>query len=262
MSAEPVWGCLGSCTVCGRSSGWWLAHGDRYRCVHPNIRCLDQLTETLDELDRVAALAARPAGPARGAWARLRKDVPVTARRTLAEDSLRHGLGHGSPFFRPGMEEGAPWVVVAETNLGHLIVPGGASGDHVRKVNAHWRLLSGQGREVAMGGARAVAGCVVDPAGVLLDCWGEGVVTPGSPRWVPITRVTSWLRCSACSEPLWPGCLVSTPGGRCVTCVARDEADDPREWPDEPRDPGMLLRPEHLGGPKRRKVASTRHETS
>lgn len=252
-----VWGLLGTCVVCGHGAGWWYAHGDQYRCAHPTGRCLEQLTDTLEELDRAATTAAR-SGPARGAWARIAGAAVPTGPRA---DGVRRGVGQGSPFFVPGMIEGAPWVAIAETNFGHLTCVS-ATEAHARKVAVRYRALAAIGRDVSLTGSRAVAGAVVDPTGALSDEWGDRPITLGSPRWTPITMVSQWMRCAGCGRALWPGSVVTVTTGRCRGCTAPGEAADPRPWPSEPRDPGMIGRPEYLGGPKPVKRATAKGRES
>lgn len=250
-----VWGLLGTCVVCGHGAGWWYPHAGQYRCAHPTGRCLESLSETLAELDRVVAPRT---GPVRGAWARIAGTAMSTGPRF---DAVRRGLGEGSPFFVPGMTEGSPWVAVAETNFGILTCVS-TTEEHARKVGAHYRAAAERGYSVGGPTSRGFAGAVIDPTGALSQQWGDRPVVPGSPRWTPITMVSQWTRCAGCDRALWPGSLVTVTGRRCRACTAPTELDDPRPWPVEPSDPGMVGRPEYLGGPKPVKRSSAKGKES
>lgn len=252
-------GLLGSCVVCGHSTVWWYRASDRYHPVHRQPACVGRLTETLAELETVAAGAARlSAGPRRGAWARRGAG---TVAGTASPAGVRHGLSRGSPFHRPGMLDGAPWVALAQTNYGLLSVPAHVDEDHARDVCRRWRLLSERGQDISHGGVVACGAVVMDPCGVVVESWGEPPA-PDRSRWRPIRRVRDWTRCTGCAEVLWPGCLATIADGLCAFCTAADEVDDPRVWPEEPGDPGMAARPEYLGGPKVKKGSTRSSEGS
>lgn len=260
LSDSLEFGLLGSCVVCGQSTGWWYRASDRYHPVHRLSMCTGRLAETLTELETIAAGAARlSSAPRRGAWAR--RGATSAAGTSSPAAGMRYGLSQGSPFHRPGMLEGAPWVAVAQTNFGHLSAPAHVNEAHARSVCRHWRALTDRGWEISPGGVEAVGAMVVDPSGVVVESWGDPFAV-GQRRWRPITRLSHWTRCAGCSDVLWPGCLVTVAGGLCVTCTAADEHDDPRVWPGEPSDPGVSARPEHLGGPKRPKTSGRSAEGS
>lgn len=230
-------GVLSRC-YCGSSAGLWIEHEGQYVCVHQ--RCLRGLADVLEELGQLSSAAANPDAP-RGAYARraARATQATVSRITLAP------LSKGSPFHVPGMVEGAPWTVLVETNLGHLSVPCNRNEAHARKANRSYRGASEKNLEAAFGGIWAVGGMIVTPTGEIEDPWGEPP-SIGASRWRAVSRSAHWIECSRCHRQLWPGCLYGVESGRCVTCMAADETDDPRVWPDEPPYPGDDARPDHL----------------
>lgn len=240
-------GLLGSCVSCGRSSHNWAEHADQLHCVCDRWDCLVKMAEALEEQEKTSTV--RRAGGSRGVFARRGATRAGSAPRAAS----RYGLDPGSPYWRPGMLDGAPWTALAETNYGQVMVPCGTNEAHARKVVRGWRTLAESGYEVGHGGRYAVAGTVVDPRGEFSDEWGD-VIVASKPRWSPIWRVRDWTRCTGCDVVLWPGCLASVADGQCVSCVSATESDDPRVWPDEPRDPGLANYPPHLGGPKKTKA--------
>lgn len=230
-------GVLSRC-YCGQSAGMWIEHDGQYVCVHE--RCLPGLPGVLEELEQLAGVAAAPDKP-RGAYAR--RAVHAT-QSTISRLSLAP-LGKGSPFHVPGMVEGAPWTVLAETNLGHLSAPCNRNESAARRANLAYRSAFEKGFQAAYGGIWAVGGMIVTPAGDIEDQWGHAPVV-GAPRWRAVFRTSHWGECSRCHRQLWPGCLIGVESGRCVSCMAADETDDPRVWPDEPPYPGDNARPDHL----------------
>lgn len=234
---DLVPGVLSRC-YCGQSAGMWIEHEGQYVCVHE--RCLSGLPGVLEELAHLDGAAAVPDKP-RGAYARraVRATQTTVSRLTFAP------LGKGSPFHVPGMVEGAPWSVLAETNIGHLMVPCHSNESAARKANRAYRSAWERGFEAAFGGVRAMGGMIVTPTGAVEDEWGAAPVL-GTPRWRAVSRASHWTECSRCHRQLWPGCLTGVESGRCMSCMATDEMDDPRVWPDEPPYPGDNALPDHL----------------
>lgn len=145
-----------------------------------------------------------------------------------------------SRFWRPGRNTRfAPWVALAETNLGFVALDLGERVDAARERVASWhRIATGSGAfpdpALIMVGA-----VVVDPRGDIHDGWklpGIGSMPDpvGSPRWAQLRRITEWTSCSSCRERRWPGCYVLAAGGGCSLCQPLRELQDPRAWPSEP----------------------------
>lgn len=238
---------LSSVCHCGRPCAQWLELDGRYVCVHGQRRCRDALPEVLEEIRESEQAAGQPDVP-RGAYARRRSHGAVGTVTRLHTAPL----GAGSPFHRPGMPAGAPWVVLSDTNQGHVQIPCGGDETKARALNSHNRVMTGRGWEIAYGAVFAAGGAVVTPAGELVDCWGSPVVI-GRPRWRPLTRVSYWMRCAGCHRQLWPGCLVTLADTLCSTCARQGERDDPRVWPPEPAYPGDDARPDHLKKAEKRR---------
>lgn len=237
---ELVPGVLALCH-CGRSSLTWIEHEESYVCVHDALKCLLALPAVLEELERASEAATAPDAP-RGAYARrqARGSVMTTPSRICIAPR-----GQGSPFHVPGMMRGAPWTVLTETNFGHLYTPCNVNEKAARAHNDRNRVMSERGWEIGHGAVYAVGGAVVTPTGEAVETWGR-VPVYGSPRWRPITRASYWMRCAGCSRQLWPGCVISVSAHCCVTCMASEEGEDPRVWPQEPGYPGDDARPDHL----------------
>lgn len=233
---NPVPGVLSRC-FCGFSAGQWVEYEGRYVCVHE--RCLSALPAVLAELAELRGAAA-PDAP-RGAYARR---APRATHATVSRLSTAP-LSQGSPFHVPGMGDGAPWTVLVETNLGHLSLPCHHNEQAARHGNRAYRGSFESGREAAFGGVHAIGGMIITPTGAIEDAWGEPP-TYGVSRWRPVSRTGHWTICPGCQRWLWPGCLVGVGTSRCVTCMAEEETDDPRIWPDEPGYPGDDALPDHL----------------
>lgn len=145
-----------------------------------------------------------------------------------------------SPFWRPGMNTtNEPWVALAETNVGHLMVPCGANMIYAREVATRWRLLTELGHGIGYAEAHCVGAAVVDPRGEVQECWRlpevGSVPVPGGPtRWAPLIRLQRWQTCLGCGERRWPGTWVVQGVTGCALCQPAREADDPRVWPVEP----------------------------
>lgn len=233
---DLVAGVLSQC-YCGSPAVQWIEHEGQYVCVHE--RCLAGLPAVLEELAELRSVVAAPASP-RGAYARRTARAPrvVVSRLTVAP------LGMGSPFHVPGMVEGAPWTVLVQTNLGQMSLPCNRNEPAARRGNQRYRAMWERGLEAAYGGVRAVGGMIVTPAGSVDDAWGDAPVI-GSSRWRPVHRTGDWRSCTSCGRQLWPGCFVGVQSGCCAVCMASDEKDDPRVWPDEPPYPGDDAWPGH-----------------
>ena len=246
-------GLAAPCCACHRTAWHWHAADDQLYPLH--AACVGKLFEHWravltgeeSEHEPVALRAAR-----RGAYGRRQAVVQATEVAPLSPDA-RYPASPGSPYFVPGMVENAPWVALAETNAGHLVVPSGPNETHARDVTRRWRLIAERGNPIANGGTFAVGAVVVGPDGVCSDAWGDAP-TPGSPRWAWSSRRSEWGKCSGCDRLFWPGCV--TVGGQCQECVRARETADPRRWPSDPPYPGDLAVPEHFTKAPRRLGAS------
>ncbi len=140
-----------------------------------------------------------------------------------------------SPFWRPGMNTRfEPYVALAETNLGHVVVPCGRDVDQAREVVTRWRGLAEQG----VSERRIYGAAVVGPRGEIVEAWklplcGSVPDPSGPPRWAPVRRINQAVSCIRCGVERWPGCYVALDQRGCSQCMPLDEGDDPRPWPGE-----------------------------
>lgn len=162
VSAALRPGILASCCVCRRSSVWHWFDGTRYHPLHNTPHCIAGLFDEWRALIAAGEVRSIEAVRLTGAYARRARDVP-------AELSSRDG---GSPYFRPGMAAGTPWVAVAKLADGReLITPCAHNEAHARQVSARWHALARQGIAGYRGDAVPVSGWVVDPTGQHLAEW-------------------------------------------------------------------------------------------
>jgi hypothetical protein len=137
VRAQLVPGLLSACGVCGQGSAfhWRYPTGVR-RFVAVHAHCVHRLVA--EWLDMVASArgASAPAGMAlTGAYARRRA---VTAAAGTPDRGFSSSLG--SPYFRPGMLVGAPWVAVASApGVVPLICPAGCNEGHAWAVALRYR---------------------------------------------------------------------------------------------------------------------------
>lgn len=157
----------------------------------------------------------------------------------VAPSDLDGARSRRSPYWVPGMSTLVePWVALAESNAGHVIVPCGANEDYAREVVARWQVFAERGMGISGGGrVKAVGACVVDPRGEIHECWrldGGSFPEPGgAPRWVPLVSVKEWTTCTGCGARRAPGWWVTLDRSGCSACQPERERDDPREWPFE-----------------------------
>lgn len=171
LLANLVGGILSTCCTCRVASATHWEHEGRYIPLHE--RCVDHLiqewrTMIAHEEASLPAPVERPMGAyARRAAARVvGPERPPVAYRAVS-------VSLGSPFFIPGMEEGAPWVAVANMPDGiPRISPAGANGEaHVRKVNSLWQAAAVRGYTLTFDGVLPLGGYVCDPTGARLEEW-------------------------------------------------------------------------------------------
>lgn len=247
VTASLVKGIYATCRACpGGVTTYWREPGGTYVPVHG--RCVERmLTEIAERTAGGVPQAARPTGRLTGAYARRAAAAATGSARPVEKGRVSRDLG--SPFFRPGMAEGEPWVIVADTNLGQWCRLD-KQEEHARATSRRWRLLTEAGRSVDSAGTAMLGAVLVTATGELSEPWGDAV-TIGSPRWMGLSRLSDWTWCSSCRNPLWPLRMV-TADGRCSVCARADEESDPRPcWPSEPSDPGVAHYPVWLGGPRK-----------
>lgn len=246
------YGQTSACVACEHSAiHWWRMPTGEYIPVHASCahRLIEQWHERIEtgDIDQPELTGGARAGAyARRATATGARVHPPRPR-SVPSRSL------GSPWFRPGMAEGTPWVLVSETSNGRAVELF-TGRDHAEQVMRHTALLAAQGQPRSFGSPVAVGSVLLDPTGAVVDGWGEAFELDSAPRWPPMGRTQTWTTCRSCAAVLWPQRLVSA-DGRCRACVEAVEAADPRRWLGEPTDPGMAARPPQYGGPKRRKAA-------
>lgn len=247
------YGLTSGCVACDHSTiHWWPAPTGEYIPVHPTCagRLVGHWRERIESGD--VGQPELGGGSRRGAYARRATDTG--ARIHPPRPASKPSRSLGSPYFRPGMPEGAPWAVVVETHNGRDVFLHGDNEQHARHVLGHYEALTRRGLPISLGGPLATGAALLDPTGAVVDGWGEEFDLDSPPRWEPMGRAKNWMRCSGCEAVLWPLRLIST-DNRCRDCVAAREGHDPRVWLSEPADPGMDARPPHYGGPKRKKGA-------
>lgn len=206
-------GILGCCRVCDQATGWWWRHGRDYYPLHD--RCIGRLVELWAQVDDVVA----PTGPVRrtGAYARraAAHSVPQVVTPVQTGATSRDG---GSPYFRPGMPAGAPWVACVLTMAGVAVAPCSLNEQGARDAAAHWGALGRAGFPHS-GGAQIAGSWVVDPDGTVFPVWGQ-VVAPGEALpWEPLTRLGHWETCRGCAVRMWPGCWRGDESGLCAQCL-------------------------------------------
>lgn len=212
VMAELHSGILAACCVCQHSSSFWWRHDREYHPLHE--RCVDRLIELWGQMG--ASGAAAPQVTRRtGAYARR---AAVSAEPAAVARAVSVDLG--SPFFRPGMPQGAPWTACALTMTGVSFVPCGLNEDFARTTVNRWAILMQQG---APGGPRdtMIAGCsLVGPDGTVHVANGQVPPLPGEPLpWEPITQRAEWATCAGCQARLWPGRWRGQESGRCLDCL-------------------------------------------
>lgn len=147
-----------------------------------------------------------------------------------------------SPYWRRGMERGAPWVALAECNTGQFIVPCGTDPAAAAAAVRRWRSIA-ESEQREPSGRRIVGAAVVDPHGDIVSSWalntreGHTPNVGGPPRWTPLMRVSQATECGQCHTVRWPGCWMAPDLDGCAQCMPADEVGDPREWPKDPLKP-------------------------
>jgi hypothetical protein len=201
--------------VCDHSAGRWWRSGQEYYPLHD--RCVTRLVELWSELDTtVEPMASTPARRT-GAYARR---LATTARHPATPPVLTSGASRdgGSPFFRPGMSAGAPWVACTLTMASLMITPCADNKAHAQRVAANYAALARAGQP-APAGADIAGTWIVGPDGTVTPVWGQ-VVAPGEALpWELLDRLSAWADCRECGTRMWPGRWRGRDSGRCADCL-------------------------------------------
>jgi hypothetical protein len=177
------YGMIGGCSACGHTAvHWWRMPAGEYIPVHEG--CAHRLVAGWRERVEAGDLRAPDlaAGARRGAYAR--RAAPDGSRVHPPRPASRRSRSLGSPFFRPGMPEGAPWVIVVESHHGRLNFVHGDDEVHARAVLGHYEALTGRGWPISWGGPVAVGAVLLDPSGAVVDRWGEEFDLAAPSPWV------------------------------------------------------------------------------
>jgi hypothetical protein len=174
IAGALVDGLTSACLVCDHSAiHWWPMPDGLYIPVHRGCtgRMAEHWRERIEAGDAEQPPADLPAAPRRGAYAR--RSTASGARLHPPRAKAAPSRSMGSPHFRPGMPLGAPWVIVVESHHGRLVFVHGDHEAHARKVLGYYEALAANGQPVTAGGATAVGAALLDPAGNVVDGWGE-----------------------------------------------------------------------------------------
>ena len=176
------------CVVCDHSTRYhWRMPSGEYIPIHAG--CVPRLVAHWHE--RVeAGDVDQPevvSGARRGAYARRATSTGARVHppraRSLPSSSM------GSPWFRPGMPQGAPWIIVIESTHGRLTFCHGDNEPHAREVLRFYRATTANGTPLLFpGGPVAVGAALLDPAGDVVDGWGEEFDLDSPSRWSPPPR--------------------------------------------------------------------------
>lgn len=217
-------GYTASCAECSARCATWWRGADFYACVHE--KCAPRLVERCPSLAGRAPAVAQGAVVRRGAYAR-HAGAAATAPPLFV------------PARFPGYINNVAWLAVAETSIGHVVVPCGGNAGHGVSVVRRWELLAAAHHPIGSGDVRAYGAALFTPEGEAALTWG---LCPdvGSPVWEQLARVRDWCLCSGCSGYLWPG-RWTTRAGLCWIC-----GGDGRPWPAEPDFPGEDFVPDHM----------------
>lgn len=167
VAVALVPGTLSACCACRRGSIWHWEHDGRYVPLHRT--CIGKLIEEWQALIASGQTeSVQTTGKLAGAYARR-----AAARSGASRPPTRAvSASLGSPYFRPGMPEGAPWVAVADMSSDvPLITPCGLNEAHARQVNDRRRAATEHGFAPDLHGPLPRGGWVVDPAGAISDRW-------------------------------------------------------------------------------------------
>lgn len=225
-------GILGSCCACGHTCGtWWHDGTGAYTALHE--RCAPKLVEMWQAMIEDGIGETPAVGRLTGAYARraaARAGGRTGTDRTAPPISVR-SVDRGSPFFRPGMPDGSPWVAFGQSITGQPLVPCG-SQQAARDAVTRWRSYSE--RDITPPGmTTVVGGVVVGPDGALSESWGR-YPTPGEPEpWLSLIQSRDWFTCGQCGQRRHSGCWRAL-DRVCMPCVREGEQDGRPAWPVDP----------------------------
>lgn len=166
------YGLTSACLVCEHSAiHWWRMPDGLYIPVHATCtgRMVEHWRERIESGDLDEPELAT--GARRGAYARRSTETGARVHPPRAKTAPSRSLG--SPWFRPGMPEGAPWAIIVESHHGRLNFVHSDDEGHVRKVLRQDRALTERGLPLWPGGPMAVGAALLDPTGAIVDRWGE-----------------------------------------------------------------------------------------
>jgi hypothetical protein len=225
-------GILGACCVCDHATGWWWQRDRDYYPMHD--RCVERLIELWAQTEDVVA---RPVGPVRrtGAYARRAATLSTSTSNAPIEParSVRISRDGGSPYFRPGMPVGAPWVACVLTTANMSVVPCSNNEASARGIAARWAASARAGHPYS-NDAEIVGSWVVGPDGVLSPIWGQTVAPDEALPWERLTRLRRWEDCRGCGARMWPGRWRGDVSGHCLDCL-RPVSTRPSWPPDSER---------------------------
>jgi hypothetical protein len=173
IAAALVDGLTSACVACDHSAfHWWRMPDGLYLPVH--AACADRVIghwrERIDTGD--LEQPALDTGARRGAYAR--RSTATGARVHPPRAKAMPSRSLGSPWFRPGMPEGAPWAIVIESHHGRLNFVHGDNEAHAREVFRFYEATTRGGMPLlSIGGPTAVGAVLLDPTGAIVDRWGE-----------------------------------------------------------------------------------------
>lgn len=180
-------GLTSGCSVCEHSAmhHWRMPTGE-YIPIHPACvrRLIEQWRERVATGDVDTPTVAT--GARRGAYARRATATGARVHPPRAKAAPSRSMG--SPWFRPGMPEGAPWVIVIESTHGRLTFVHTTGEEHARKVLRTDAALTERGLPLWPAGPMAVGAALIDPTGDIVDGWGEEFDLDSPSRWSPPPR--------------------------------------------------------------------------
>lgn len=164
-----------------------------------------------------------------------------------------------SPYWVIGMESNEPWVALAQTNVGLVIVPCNRNAEHAHDVAGKWRSLTRQGLPIKPH-TWAVGASVIDPRGAITGQWGDAPRAGGTSRWVPLMMLQrpELVTCLECHGRRWQGCWMALDMHGCSRCLPTQEVHDPRRWPEEPPQPNAAGVPDRRKTPARPRSSAGR----
>lgn len=187
VAGHLEYGLTSSCVACEHSAiHWWRMPDGTYIAVH--AACVGRLVDGWRDRIESGDLHEPELGNAarRGAYAR--RSTATGARVHPPRAKAAPSRSMGSPWFRPGMPEGSPWVIVIESRHGRLNFVHSDDEGHARKVFGRDKALTEHGIPLWPGGPMAVGAVLLDPTGAIVARWGEEFDLDGPSPWQPPPR--------------------------------------------------------------------------